>query len=245
LGVASSAHGEEELFGYIMSVGGSDYFDADQAEPLKFAMLLFTCHRFGDALDYLWRANKTFIAAHLLVALTTLAGVVWTMLDLRALARGEPRARLTGFAALTLGMLLIQLFYGALLAGMRAGTSAGGGVSLNVWPLMQGAFFPAGIDWSAGPAHAFLSDPFLVHFVHRWWAWAVVGVLVAMGRKLRLAGARAASIALHSVFGTQIVLGIATVMSGVAIWIAVLHQLTGALLVVTTAWGAHRLGQRI
>jgi cytochrome c oxidase assembly protein subunit 15 len=29
----------------------------------------------------------------------------------------------------------------------------------------------------------------------------------------------------------------------VAIWIAVLHQLTGALLVVTTAWGAHRLGQ--
>jgi len=185
------------------------------------------------------------LAAHLLVALTTLAGVVWTMLDLRALARGEPRARLTGFAALTLGMLLIQLFYGALLAGMRAGTSAGGGVSLNVWPLMQGAFFPAGIDWSAGPAHAFLSDPFLVHFVHRWWAWAVVGVLVAMGRKLRLAGARAASIALHSVFGTQIVLGIATVMSGVAIWIAVLHQLTGALLVVTTAWGAHRLGQRI
>jgi cytochrome c oxidase assembly protein subunit 15 len=110
---------------------------------------------------------------------------------------------------------------------------------------MQGAFFPAGIDWSAGPAHGFLSDPFLVHFVHRWWAWALVGVLVVMGRKLRLAGARGASIALHSAFGTQIVLGIATVMSGVAIWIAVLHQLTGALLVATTAWGAHRLGQRI
>jgi cytochrome c oxidase assembly protein subunit 15 len=185
------------------------------------------------------------LAAHLLVALTTLAGVTWTMLDLRALSRGEPRARLTGFAALALGMLLIQLFYGALLAGMRAGTAAGGGFSVNAWPLMQGAVLPAGIDWSQGGVHAFFSDPFLVHFLHRWWAWAVVAVLVVMGRKLRRAGARPASIALHSAFGTQIVLGIATVMSGVAIWIAVLHQLTGALLVAATAWSAHRLGQRV
>jgi len=108
---------------------------------------------------------------------------------------------------------------------------------------MQGAFFPAGIEWSLGPAHALFSDPYLVHFIHRWWAWAVVAVLVVMGRKLRRLRARPVSIALHTAFGTQIVLGIATVMSGVAIWIAVLHQLTGALLVATTAWAAHRLGQ--
>lgn len=185
------------------------------------------------------------LAAHLLVALTTLAGVTWTMLDLRGLARGEPRARLAGFAALALAILLVQLFYGALVAGMRAGTAAGGGISLDAWPLMQGAFFPAGIDWSLGLTHALFSDPFLVHFIHRWWAWAVVAVLVVMGRKLRRAGARSASIAIHTAFGTQIVLGIATVMSGVTIWIAVLHQLTGALLVATTAWGAHRLGKTI
>jgi cytochrome c oxidase assembly protein subunit 15 len=185
------------------------------------------------------------LAAHLLVALTTLAGVVWTMLDLRALARGEPRARLTGFAALTLVMLLVQLFYGALLAGMRAGTVAGGGwFDWQVWPLMQGAFFPAGIEWSQGASHALFSDPYLVHFIHRWWAWAVVAVLVIMGRKLRRAGARPASVAIHTAFGTQIVLGIATVMSGVTIWIAVLHQLTGAVLVACTAWGANRLGRR-
>jgi cytochrome c oxidase assembly protein subunit 15 len=184
------------------------------------------------------------LAVHLLVALTTLAGVVWTMLDLRALARGERRAKLTGFAALALGMLLVQLFCGALLAGMRAGTVAGGGwFNWDVWPLMQGAFFPAGIEWSLGAAYAFFSDPYLVHFIHRWWAWAVVAVLVVMGHKLRRTGARPASVAIHSAFGTQIVLGIATVMSGVTIWIAVLHQLTGALLVACTAWGAHRLGK--
>jgi cytochrome c oxidase assembly protein subunit 15 len=186
------------------------------------------------------------LAAHLLVALTTLAGVIWTMLDLRGLVRGEPRARLTGFAALALGMLLVQLFYGALLAGMRAGTVAGGGwFNWDVWPLMQGSVFPAGIDWSSGAGHALFSDPYLVHFIHRWWAWAVVAVLVVMGRKLRRAGARPVSVAIHTAFGTQIALGIATVMSGVTIWIAVLHQLTGALLVACTAWGAHRLGKSI
>ena len=46
-----------------------------------------------------------------------------------------------------------------------------------------------------------------------------------------------------SAFGTQIILGILTVLSGIAIWLAVLHQATGALLVAATVWGAHELGQ--
>jgi cytochrome c oxidase assembly protein subunit 15 len=72
----------------------------------------------------------------------------------------------------------------------------------------------------------------------------VVAVLVAMGRMLRAKGKRAASFALHSAFGTQVVLGIATVMSGIALWLAVAHQLTGALLVAATTWSAHALGRR-
>ena len=38
-------------------------------------------------------------------------------------------------------------------------------------------------------------------------------------------------------------LGIATVMSGIALWLAVLHQATGALLLAATVWGAHELGR--
>jgi cytochrome c oxidase assembly protein subunit 15 len=34
------------------------------------------------------------------------------------------------------------------------------------------------------------------------------------------------------------------VLSGVAIWLAALHQAVGALLVAATIWGAHELGQR-
>ena len=177
------------------------------------------------------------LATHLLVALLTLAGLVWTALDLKAHARGEAPHRLTGFSALVLAMLFVQLGLGALVAGLRAGHVA------SDWPLMNDRFFPAGVDWTGGLAHAVLDDPFLTHFDHRWWAWAVVAAMVVMGRRLRRIGARPVSIALHSAFGSQILLGIATVMSGIAIWLAVLHQLVGALLLAATVWGAHALGR--
>ncbi|HEY6870152.1 MAG TPA: COX15/CtaA family protein [Novosphingobium sp.] len=178
------------------------------------------------------------LAAHLLTALLTLGGLVWTALDLRAHARGERPHRLTGFAALALGLLALQLGMGALVAGLRAGHVA------NDWPLMMGRLFPDGVDWSRGVPHAMLNDPVLTHFDHRWFAWAVVAVLVVMGRKLRKVGARPASVAVHTAFGTQVLLGIATVLSGIALWLAVLHQLVGALLLVATTWGAHALGRR-
>lgn len=184
------------------------------------------------------------LATHLLVALTTLFGLVWTALDMRALARGEQPARITRFGAVVVAVLLLQLFFGALVAGMRAGYVAGAGwFEWSAWPLMQDRLFPAGIDWARGALHAVINDPFLTHFIHRWWAWVAVAVLVVLARKVRR-DHRPASIAIHSAFGIQIVLGIATVWSGVALWLAVLHQLTGALLVVATAWGVHAQGRR-
>lgn len=184
------------------------------------------------------------LAAHLLVALITLAALVWTALDMRALARGKAPARLTRFGALALGALGVQLFFGALVAGLRSGYVAGAGwFSWSAWPLMQDRMVPDGIDWARGALHAALNDPFLTHFIHRWWAWLVVGMLVVLARKLRRSH-RPASIAIHVAFGTQVLLGIATVWSGVALWLAVLHQLTGALLVAATAWGVHALGRQ-
>jgi cytochrome c oxidase assembly protein subunit 15 len=72
-----------------------------------------------------------------------------------------------------------------------------------------------------------------------------VVVLILFARRVRrVDGARPASIAIHSAFGTQIILGILTVLTGIALWLAVLHQATGALLVAATVWGAHELGRR-
>lgn len=196
----------------------------------------------AEALD---RVSHFRLAAHLLVALFTLGGLVWTALDLRALGRGEPRARLTGFGAAALAMLAAQLFMGAMVAGLRAGVVAGGGWgNWGAWPLMQDSFFPEGIEWAKGAVHAFFNDPYLTHFIHRWWAWAVVLMLIVMGRKLKARHERLASVAVHSAFGAQVILGVFTVWSGVALWLAVAHQLCGALLVAATVWGAHALGRR-
>ena len=73
---------------------------------------------------------------------------------------------------------MLQLFYGALVAGLRAGYVAGAGwFNWDAWPWMQGRLVPAGIDWSKGIGQALVSDPYLTHFIHRWWAWIVVALL--------------------------------------------------------------------
>jgi cytochrome c oxidase assembly protein subunit 15 len=181
------------------------------------------------------------LSAHLLFALFLMGALIWTALDLRRLSiSSESRpARLTGWGIFALGTLFIQLMLGAWVAGFRAGYVS------NTWPDMNGHFVPEGIDWSRGIGFALTHDPFLLNFMHRWWAWVVVAVLVLFTRKIRkIEGARRASVAIHSAFGTQIILGILTVLSGVAIWLAVLHQATGALLLASTVWGAHELGRR-
>ena len=173
------------------------------------------------------------LSAHLLFALFLFSALIWTALDLRA-----GKARITRWGAIALGTLFIQLMLGAWVAGFRAGYVS------NTWPAMNGRLVPEGIDWSNGPAFAMTHDLYLLHFMHRWWAWVVVAVLVVFARKVRkVEGARSASIAIHSAFGTQVLLGIFTVLSGIAIWLAVLHQATGALLVAATVWGAHELGK--
>jgi cytochrome c oxidase assembly protein subunit 15 len=179
------------------------------------------------------------LSAHLLLALAIIAALVWVALDLRRLAAtGEDRpARLTPLAAATVAILAIQLLYGAWVAGLDAGQVA------SSWPDMNGRFVPDGIDWSRGPGHALANDPYLIHFIHRWWAWITVIALVVFARHIRSLDRRA-SIAIHSAFGVQILLGIGTVQTGVAIGFAALHQAVGALLVAATVWGAHVHGSR-
>jgi cytochrome c oxidase assembly protein subunit 15 len=177
------------------------------------------------------------LSAHLLFALFLMSALIWTALDLRRLP--ERPARMTRWGAFALAILFIQLLLGAWVAGFRAGYVS------NTWPDMNGHFVPEGIDWSHGVGFAMTHDLYLLHFMHRWWAWVVVAVLVVFARMVRkVEGARKASIAIHSAFGTQIILGILTVLSGIAIWLAVLHQATGTILLATTVWGAHELGRQ-
>ena len=122
------------------------------------------------------------------------------------------------------------------MAGLNAGFVA------SDWPLMQGKLYPDGVDWSRGVLFALTHDPYLLHWLHRWWAWVTVAALIIFARQVRPIQ-RKVSVAIHIAFGTQILIGIAVVMTGMNIVLAVLHQAVGALVVAATAWGAHVVGR--
>ncbi len=179
------------------------------------------------------------LALHLLTALFLLAALVWTARDFALMARDRVavRPRLTGVALAVIAILFVQLLLGAWVAGLNAGYVA------STWPSMNDHFVPEGIDWSRGAWFAFTNDPFLLHFLHRWWSWAAAIALLLLARTLGRRGARTEAMLLILVVAAQMTLGILTVVTGVSMWIAVLHQVTGAILVATTAASLHRLGR--
>ncbi|MEH3039629.1 MAG: COX15/CtaA family protein [Sphingomonas paucimobilis] len=180
------------------------------------------------------------LSVHLLNALLILGGTVWTALDLRELAadRYARPARLTPVGIVALLILFVQLLFGAWVAGLNAG------LVTDQWPLMNGRFFPADEWRMRSTLDAIVNDPYVVHFIHRWWAWVAVAALILLARAAKRAGHPKVARAIHITFGVQILLGISTVMTGVRIEVAALHQLVGALLLIATTWGAHATGRR-
>ena len=179
-----------------------------------------------------------WLSIHLCTALITLAGLVWTALDLHALDR-DPQARparLRPLAIVAALVLFVQVVLGAWVAGLNAGLAS------DTWPLMQERLVPEA-NWSQGTLYALTHDPFLLHFVHRWFAWVAFGTLLWLGWKAVRREANAGK-ALIGLATGQVLLGIVTVVSGVSLWIAVGHQVTGALLVAATAAAAHAIGTR-
>lgn len=169
------------------------------------------------------------LAVHLVTALTIMAGCLWTALDLRrgpAQAADRPRRWVVPFALL----LLVQIIWGAFVAGMRAGHVS------DTWPLMFGQLVPAGLVTTAADL---IDSPLTVHFLHRTLAIVVALAALHVAAKLWRSGAARHALALGGAVVAQFGLGIATVISGVAIPLGVAHQACGALLVAASVWAAH------
>ena len=107
-------------------------------------------------------------------------------------------------------ILFVQLLLGAWVAGLNAGLAS------DTWPLMQGRLVPE-FDSSHGAFWAVTHDSFLLHFLHRWWAWIALVALIVLARRVKPVE-RKASVAIQAVVGTQIILGIITVLTGVALY---------------------------
>lgn len=179
------------------------------------------------------------LAVHLSTALILLGGIIWTALDLRtlgALPYARP-ARFRPIGMLALGLLGLQIVFGALTAGLDAG------YAFASWPLMGDAWFPAETPMLHPQWVNAVDNPVVVQFIHRWLAFAAAAGLVLLAWRVRPRAQRA-SIAIVALVTLQIGLGIATLLSGVAIPIAVAHQANAALLLIATVWAVHGLGRR-
>src|SRR5246500_2458540 len=126
------------------------------------------------------------LATHLVLAFLIYASIVWT---LRRLGEREPlavSARLRTTSIVLVALTFVQLYLGALVAGLRAG------LVYNTWPLIDGAFIPAGARlWFDAPWWRNLFDNTLtVQFEHRVTAYAlfVLAVLHAFDAARMRAG---------------------------------------------------------
>ncbi len=163
------------------------------------------------------------LAFHLSVALTILAVSLWTALDLLPAAPvtiPRPRRWVVPF----FGLLAVQIAWGALTAGLRAGHAA------DTWPLMLGRLVP--------PLASIVADPLSVQFVHRTLAYAVAAAALAVALVTFRAGAGRRSGALASLVVLQFTLGVLTIVHGVPIAMAAAHQACAAALLAATIWTA-------
>ena len=183
----------------------------------------------ASGLQYRTEVSHLRLAVHLLAAMLIYGVLIWTALDL---LRGS--ARPSGLLWLAVLALAGQMAWGAFTAGLRAG------YAFASWPLMGDGWFPAG-GWqgSLGTAANLVSNPVVVQFVHRWWAWGVALAAVMLARRAWRAGADLPGVVLVGAVALQIALGVATLLSGVALPVAVAHQATAALLLAAMLWAGH------
>ncbi len=175
------------------------------------------------------------LALHLTTALVLLAALIWTALDLRALAAGRRPVdgRPSGWVWPFTVLLFAQITLGAFVAGLGAGHL------FTTWPTMQGAWLPRGLT-SLTPVWSNLVDnPVAVQFVHRWLAVVVAVSALVVATRLFRAGAAAYAIALEATVLAQFLLGVLTLLHAAPVALGVAHQAGAVLLLVATVSAAH------
>ena len=177
--------------------------------------------------------NAYKLSLHLGIALATLGFLVWA--TYKAFNNGEvvtDNVVIHRMAKTFFIFLIIQIFFGAILSGMRAS------LYYPSWPYMNGQYLPDVLfdasSWSWANIVDYDKDalmPALIHVLHRHWAYVVYGFGVWLFIKiLRYPMPRAYYVAGWSLFGLlnlQVLIGILTLLNSqttIPVFYGVLHQ---------------------
>jgi cytochrome c oxidase assembly protein subunit 15 len=182
------------------------------------------------------------LTIHLGLALVVFCLLVWTGLDAwKGPGRPTTGQRWSLYSALLAGGIFLQILLGGLVAGNRAG------LVYNDWPLMNGRLFPK--DYLQGSLwRSMLHSQAAVQLHHRLGAYALFGgawtlAILAKRSPWIPAVTRTLALAVALLVTVQAGLGVATLMVGDPLALAVIHQAFAALVLVSAvafAWRVRR-----
>ena len=180
------------------------------------------------------RVSQYRLAAHLGVAVAIYAYMLWLVFDLLWNKGGTRtvQGRYGGWSLGATGLVYLMILSGALVAGTRAG------LAYPTWPLMGDSFVPPGL-YATSPAWlAAFEDVVTIQFNHRIFAYTLFVLLNVLAfqvyRSVLSGPGRRAATLLVVALCVQVVLGIGTLLMGVPVWLAAMHQ-GGAVLLLTAA----------
>jgi len=181
------------------------------------------------------------LATHLVLACVLFAACLFIAQRLAlAAAPAAVSARGRTTATLLLGLMLLQIYFGALLAGLR------GGLVYNTWPLIDGAFVPPLSQlFALEPAwRNWFENILTVQFAHRMTAYALCFIAVLHVADIwRGAGSPALRNALALAIGIliQASLGVLTLLNVVPAPLALLHQAMAVVVLALAVVHAERV----
>ena len=167
------------------------------------------------------------LSIHLSLALFILCLIFWFILDFYNIKKFYTKIP-NLFLTFIFILIFLQIILGAFLSGLD------GGLIYNSWPDMNGSFFPNDVKYSDLLTGQLFNNPSIIQFFHRVTAYILVIFIVILNylffkNKLNIKNIIFFDIAIL----IQIFLGIITLLSGVEIKYASLHQL-GSILVLTS-----------
>jgi cytochrome c oxidase assembly protein subunit 15 len=183
------------------------------------------------------------LAAHLTTAFITFAYTFWVALDLMFPNKKVIDKKLRNFIRISLVVLIIQIIYGAFVAGLDAGWIH------NHWPLMnEGKWIHETVYIEQNPTYLnFIEGKSGVQFVHRTFAYVVVIFILAIwykGSRIQLTSFQSKGInGLLIMVGFQFLLGVLTLVFAVPVWLGVLHQVGAFILLTLMTFTLHRFSK--
>ncbi|MFT3846346.1 MAG: COX15/CtaA family protein [Lacibacter sp.] len=227
------------------------YFNKEMIKPM---IILFIIGALQGAVGWIMVASgltgdavyvkPTRLAMHFILAMGLLSYTFWFALKLKVnQSQITVHKKTFNFSIVILALLLLQLMFGALMAGHKAATAA------PSWPMINNEWIPKSLFAEKPWLINFIENKITIHFIHRGLAYLLALLIFiwyfttekAKGSVLFYA-TRVIPLAL--VF-LQIFLGIFTVLTSVRIvpnkwgqfeWIAQLHQLVGMCMLLSFVW---------